>query len=145
MTLGRDSGMNRIGAVVALLLLLALALAFHASGGRTATLQWDYDYVKDPPCNGATAPNSPGKGCVIGFNVFVGTPTNRSDQQFVPNRFDQNGHIINKAISVTMPVHHYGNIQFCVVSVARGQKGQTVESLTRCSTHLVLPFGIGNK
>jgi len=137
--------MKRIGAAVALLVLLALALVFAVSRGRTATLQWDYDYEKDPPCSAAATSNPPGKGCVIGFNVSVGASTNRSDQQFVPNRFDQNGHIIDKKISVTIPLHHYGNTQICVASVARDLRGHTVESLPLCSTQFVLPFRISNK
>ena len=137
--------MNRIGAIVAILGLLALSLIFQALGGRTATLQWDYDYTKDPPCAGDKKTASPRKLCVVGFNAFVGTPANRSNQKFVPNQFDPSGKIVSKGISVTLQVQHYGNKQFCVTSVAQDQTGGTVESLAICSTRVVLPFGASGK
>lgn len=138
--------MKRISAVVALLVLLALGLALDAVfGSRTATLEWDYNYVSDPPCNDAAAPRLPAKTCVTGFNVFVGTPTKRRNQQFVPNAVGANGRITDKKISLTMPLRSYGNIQFCVVAVGRAPDGQTLESSPLCATRLVLPFGIGKK
>jgi len=143
-TLGGNSGMrNRIGSLIALLGLVVLAIVFYAAFRvRTATLQWDYDYERDPPCNSFTPATPPGKRCVLGFKVFLGTPTSRRDQQFVPNRFDPHGQITSKRITWTMPVRPYGNIQFCVVSVATAENGQTVESLPLCTTKRALPFGL---
>ena len=142
---GVKLGVNRFGAMVAILGLFALSLAFHVFGDKTATLQWDYDYTKDPPCSGDRKTASPRKGCVVGFNAFVGTPANRSNQKFVPNQFDPSGKIVSKGISVTLQLQHYGNTQFCVTSVAQDQTGGTVESLPICSTRVVLPFGASSK
>ena len=138
--------MKRIGALVALLLVLAFAgpSLGAAFGSRSATLQWDYDYVKNPPCKDGTPP-APGKGCVIGFNVFLGKPVRRSDQRFIPNAFDQSGHITDKKISLTIPLHRHGNMQFCVVAVAKYLNGQTLESSPLCLTRRVLPSGIGKR
>jgi len=138
--------MNRIGVAIALLVLAALGLAFYkAFRTRTATLQWDQNYTQDPPCGRSGAPNPPAKRCLLGFKVFLGPPTSRSQQQFVPNRFDQNGRIISKGITWTMPVRALGNIQFCVVSVVTDGSPQTMESLPICTTRRVLPFGLGRK
>ena len=145
-TLGRDSGVNRTGVAIVLLVLVALGVALYAAfRTRTATLRWDYDYQKDPPCNDAAAASTQQKSCVLGFKVFLGTPASRSDQQFVPNRFDQNGEIISKRITWTIPARPYGNIQLCVVAVAPAENGRTAESVPLCVTQRVLPFGIGRK
>jgi hypothetical protein len=138
--------MTRIGAVIALLVLAVLGFGvYEAFHPRTATLRWDQDYEKDPPCNSSGAPNSPGRRCILGFKVFLGKPTSRSGQQFVLNRFDQSGQIISKGITWTMPVRPFGNTQFCVVSVATDGSPQTVESAPICTTRRVLPFGLGRK
>jgi len=62
---------------------------------------------------------------------------------FVSNRFDQNGQIVSKGISTTVPVHVYGNLKFCVTSVAKDYMGHTAESLPICMNRWVLPLGIG--
>ncbi len=137
--------MKRISAALALLLLLGVGVALEVTGGRNATLEWDYDYVKDPPCSDTMTKTPPGKGCVIGFNVWIGPPTARKDQKFVGNVKDEKGHIVSKRIRTTVSVHEYGKVPFCVASVAKDPKGRTIESLPICSTQFVLPFGILKK
>jgi hypothetical protein len=137
--------MNRTGAVIALLVLGAAGFVlYEAFRTRTATLRWDYDYEKNPPCNGGAA-NRNQKSCVLGFKVFLGTPDNRREQQFVPNQFDKNGQIISKSISWSMPLRSYGSVSFCVVAVGAAGSDQTMESSPLCSTQRVLPFGLGRK
>jgi hypothetical protein len=138
--------MNRIGVAIALLVLVGLGFAsYEAFRTRNVALRWDQDYAKDPPCDSSGAPTPPAKRCVLGFKVFRGTPTNRSDQVFIPNRFDQDGKIIGKGITWTMPVRPLGNTQFCVVSVVTDGSPQTMESAPICTTRRVLPFGLGRK
>jgi hypothetical protein len=133
--------MHRIRAAIALLGLVALgAVLYAALRTRTATLQWDYDYEKDPPCkDSATTPAD--KRCVVGFKVFLNTPTGRSEPQFVPNRFDQNGQIIRNGITCTMPVRRHGDMQFCVVAVATAGSAGAVESAPFCVDRRLPRFG----
>ncbi len=138
--------MNRTNATIGILVLAGLAIGFYAAfRTRTATLTWDYDYEKNPPCNLPTASGGAQKSCVTGFKIFLGPPTSRRQQEFLANRFDQKGHIISRKITGTLPVRPYGQVQFCVVAVATAENGGTVESLPLCVVQHVLPFGLGKK
>ena len=122
------------------LLTLAVLLAVSYPQGRSATLQWDYDYSKNPPCDVVVKGKRLQDDCILGFNAFLDGPAKRTEQQFVPNRFDQGGHVVEKAISVVLPVRRYGQVDFCVTALGRDQHGRSVESFPVCSQRWVLPF-----
>jgi len=123
--------------VLAALAIVSLLAVLKFSTPRTVRVRWDYDYAQDPPCTSPAADN-----CVSGFRVFVGDPTNRSQQLFVANRFDAGHHMMSEGLEATFKVNRFGYLQFCVVAVRKGQIGVTVESPPLCSRRLVLPFGI---
>lgn len=122
--------------ILALLLVLAV-LKF--SPPRTVVLNWDYNYAHDPPCTSRLADN-----CVTGFRVFVGEPSNRSQQLFVANPVDAGHNPGNARLGVTFKVNHFGYLQFCVLALKKGMSVSTVESAPICMRRLVLPFGIGS-
>lgn len=124
--------------ILTLGVILALVLAADLWRGRKVTLRWDYDYVKDPPCELQQKRVGP---CVLGFNIFLKGITGSANRKFVANRFDS-GRVLGRDLQVTLPVHSYGQVEFCVVSVAKDEKGSSIESLPTCGTRLLLPFGI---
>jgi len=116
-------------------ILLFAVLGFAAP--RAVRVRWNYDYAHDPPCASVW-----GYDCVLGFHVFVGSPNNRSQQEFVANRFDAGHHLVSKQLETTFHVNRFGYLQFCVVAVKQGQMTVMVESTPVCTKRWVLPFGI---
>lgn len=115
---------------------LFLATPKFPAAPRTIIMHWDYDYAHDPPCTSPSAEN-----CVSGFRVFVGEPKDRSQDLFVPNRFDAGHHIVSKKLEATFQVEHFGYLQLCVVAVKRGPMAVMVESAPLCAKRWVLPLG----
>lgn len=122
------------------LMALAVFLAVSHPQWRSATLEWDYDYSKNLPCDVVVNGKRFQNNCVLGFNAFLDGPAKRTEQQFIPNRFDQSGHVVHKAISLTLPVRRYGQVEFCVTSLGRDQHGLPVESIPTCTKRWVFPF-----
>lgn len=127
--------MKKIVAIAALLVVLTLALGLMQQSRRNVALQWDYDYSHDPPCTSSLTRN-----CVLGFSAFIRDSESRSQEVFVPNRFGQNGQVLNRDISTTLTVRRYGDVQFCVTAVGVNASGRRVESLPTCVSKWVLPF-----
>jgi hypothetical protein len=125
-----------VSIVVAAVLLLA-ALEF--SPPRTVSMTWDYDYAHDLPCASPSAGN-----CITGFRVFVGELNDRSQQQFVSNRFDADRNLVRQRLEADFEVNRFGYLQLCVVAVKNAQIVVTVESAPLCRKRLVLPFGIAS-
>jgi len=118
-------------------ILLFAVLEFAAP--RAVRVRWDYDYAHDPPCASVW-----GYDCVLGFHVFVGSPNDRSQQEFVANRFDVGHHLASKQLETTFHANRFGYLQFCVVAVKQGQMAMMVESTPVCMKRWVLPFGIAS-
>jgi len=107
---------------------------------RTVDVNWDYDYVHDPPCTSRSPDN-----CVTGFRVFVGDPHDRSQQVFVANPDEIGRNPAHQRLGTFLKVDRSGYLQFCVLAVKTGQsRSTTVESAPICTRRLVLPFGIGS-
>jgi len=129
-------------AILVLGAILSLALGADLLRGMRATLSWDYDYAKDPPCEFQQKPAA--GTCVVGFNIFLNGIMGRASQRFIANRFDS-GRVLDRGLHVTLPVHQYGNVEICVVSLAKDGSGSYVESLPVCGRRRLLPFGLAAK
>lgn len=115
-------------------------LAFARAQDRSATLIWDYDYSKDQPCGAVVGGKRLETKCVVGFNAFIREADTRVEEQFLPNRLEQDGQAVGKAISVKVPVRRYGHLEFCVTAVGKEENGRLVESHLTCTKRWVLPF-----
>jgi hypothetical protein len=127
-----------LAAVVAgCVLFLTVARPHH----KFATLTWDYDYSRDPPCGTLRGGKHLQTKCVVGFNVFIREDQVRTQEQFLANEFDPSGKLVTKSIKATLPVHRYGHLEFCVTSVGKDQNGRLIESNLTCSKRWVFPLG----
>ena len=119
---------------------IGVYLAIARPKGRSATLVWDYDYSKDPPCGTFISGKSLQTKCVTGFSIFIRTVGARAGERFLPNRLKPDGTLASRAISAELPVHRYGYMEFCVTSVGKDENGRPVESYLVCKKRWVLPF-----
>lgn len=108
--------------------------------GRSATLSWDYDYSKDPPCDASVKGKPLESKCVLGFKAFIRKNRERFEEQFRPNHFDSSGKVVSKAITLQLPVHQYGRLEFCVTSVGKDENGRPLESYLTCTKRWVVPL-----
>jgi hypothetical protein len=120
---------------LSVLLLGCVALLIAQPRTASALLEWDYDYRHDSPCT-STKP----KGCVRGFNVYVGDLNSGSTPTFVANRTSEKGQQVSKGISTKIALQKFGNVQFCVTAVGVDAAGAADESLPICVSKFVMPF-----